>query len=72
MSMMGQEQQQCPACHHDEAPIIEHRGVRRRRECRRCKHRWTTYEITAERLEKLETIEQHAAAIAEAMAERET
>lgn len=62
-----QEENKCPVCHHDEAPIIEHRGSRRRRECRRCTHRWTTYEVPAERLAQLEAIEQHAAAIAEVM-----
>lgn len=61
--------QACPVCHDDRNAIVEHRGTRRRRECSQCRHRWTTYEVPAERLEQLETIEQHAAAIADAMAD---
>jgi transcriptional regulator NrdR family protein len=61
--------QKCPVCNHDENKIVEHRGSRRRRECGQCFHRWTTYEVPAERLEQLETIEQHAAAIADVMAD---
>lgn len=64
-----QQEQKCTACLSAENFIIEHRGIRRRRECKRCKHRWTTYELTAERVEQLETIERHAAAIAEVMNE---
>jgi len=70
MNARAQEQQQkCPVCHQCEVPIVEHRGIRRRRECSHCRHRFTTYEISAERLELLETLEQHAAAIAEAIGE---
>lgn len=68
MSARGQEENKCPVCHHDETPIVEHRGNRRRRECKLCHHRWTTYEISAKRLELLETLETHAAAIAETLA----
>ncbi len=64
---MTADHAQCEVCHHDESAIVERRGNRRRRECRRCHHRWTTYEVPAERLERLEAIEQHAAALAEAM-----
>ena len=60
-------EQPCPVCSHGTSTVVERRGARRRRECGLCHHRWTTYEISAERLEKLEKIEQHAAAIAEAM-----
>lgn len=63
----GVEEQQCPICHHDEVPIVESRGTRRRRECGACHHRYTTYEVTAERLAQLEAIEQHAGALAEIM-----
>ena len=48
----------CPVCNHDRITLLETRGERRRRECRRCLNRWTTYEIPAERLEKLERLEQ--------------
>lgn len=65
MSSVGSEQRQCPVCNFGETRIIEHHGNRRRRRCGRCMHRWTTYEVSAERLEQLEAIEQHAAAIAE-------
>jgi transcriptional regulator NrdR family protein len=67
MTARGQEEQKCPVCNHREAPIVEHRGIRRRRECGECRHRWTTYEISAARLEFLETLEQHASAMADAI-----
>jgi transcriptional repressor NrdR len=41
---------QCPYCQHTESRVLESRSteagqsVRRRRECLRCKHRFTTYE----------------------------
>lgn len=41
---------QCPSCQHTESRVLESRSteagksVRRRRECLRCKHRFTTYE----------------------------
>lgn len=66
--MASIQEMECPTCHDDEIVVVEIRGNRRRRECKACRHRWNTYEITAERLEQLETIEQHAAAIAGAMA----
>jgi transcriptional regulator NrdR family protein len=56
----------CPICS-GESAIVERRGTRRRRECGVCHHRWTTYEISAERLERLEKIEQYATAIAQAI-----
>jgi len=39
----------CPFCHHDETRVIDSRAsaensVRRRRECLKCKRRFTTYE----------------------------
>lgn len=40
----------CPACGHDETDVLDSRGtdqgrgIRRRRECQRCKRRFTTYE----------------------------
>jgi len=41
---------QCPACQHKESRVLESRpteggqSIRRRRECLKCKHRFTTYE----------------------------
>lgn len=41
---------QCPSCQHTDSRVLESRStesgqsVRRRRECLRCKHRFTTYE----------------------------
>ncbi len=40
----------CPQCSFDDAKVVESRdasegdAIRRRRECRKCKHRYTTYE----------------------------
>ena len=48
----------CPICTHPEVKLLETRDARRRRECPRCFHRWTTYEIPAERLAALERLEQ--------------
>jgi transcriptional regulator NrdR family protein len=65
MSAPAQQQDQhCRVCHNEESLVVECRGTRRRRECTRCRHRWTTYEISAERLEQLEKLEEHATAIA--------
>lgn len=40
----------CPQCKHRETQVVDsrdvHDGVRRRRECLSCKHRFTTYERT--------------------------
>jgi transcriptional regulator NrdR family protein len=47
----------CPVCNHDENDILEVRGDRRRRACRKCPHRWTTFEVAKERLERLERLE---------------
>jgi transcriptional regulator NrdR family protein len=58
----------CPACNGAENAVLEVREERRRRECTTCRHRWTTYEVPAERLERLERLEQHAAAIAQELA----
>lgn len=55
----------CPACLSPENITLEVRNIRRRLECKVCKHRWTTIEITAERFELLERLERHAAAMAE-------
>jgi transcriptional regulator NrdR family protein len=60
----------CEACNGAQNTVLEVRGDRRRRECDRCHLRWTTYEVTAERLERLERLEQHAAAMAQELGER--
>lgn len=39
--------------------------IKRRRECLRCKHRWTTYERTEDELEKLDKIREAARPLAE-------
>jgi transcriptional regulator NrdR family protein len=54
----------CPVCNGAQNAVLEVREDRRRRECLECRTRWTTYEIPAARLELLERLEQHAAAIA--------
>lgn len=42
----------CPACHENSDKVIDSResirrsGIRRRRECLKCKKRWTTYEYS--------------------------
>lgn len=40
----------CPVCQGGDSRIMEtrqtERGTRRRRECCRCRHRWTTFEIS--------------------------
>ena len=51
----------CPICQHADSAVIrtEPGGhtIRRRRECCRCRHRWTTAETAVDRLERLEQIE---------------
>lgn len=50
---------QCPECQHVRVGVIDsrysdaHDAIRRRRECPKCKHRWTTYEITAADLNRI-------------------
>jgi transcriptional regulator NrdR family protein len=39
--------------------------IKRRRECLRCRHRWTTIETTQEQLQKLEQIRDVARPLAE-------
>ena len=40
----------CPACHHEDTSVVDSRAadtgsaIRRRRECPKCQHRFTTYE----------------------------
>lgn len=46
----------CPFCHHSESKVIDSRDsqdgviIRRRRECEKCNHRFTTYERVEELL----------------------
>lgn len=58
----------CPVCNGAQNAVLEVREERRRRECTTCHHRWTTFEVTKERLELLERLEGHAAAIAQELA----
>jgi transcriptional regulator NrdR family protein len=55
----------CPVCNSAQNAVLEVREERRRRECAACRHRWTTFEVPAERLERLERLEGHAAAMAQ-------
>ena len=54
----------CPLCQHADSSVIETRqteqGIRRRRECCRCRHRWTTFEISAEQFHENERIKSAA------------
>jgi len=59
----------CPICHHDESAVIrtEPAGdtIRRRRECCRCKHRWTTYESREDAAAELARLKNALAPVAE-------
>lgn len=35
----------CPICSYEKSRVVETRGNRRRRQCERCKHKWTTLEV---------------------------
>lgn len=70
MSFNQQERSlRCPKCKSQETgvkdsrPINNNSMIRRRRRCRKCQHRWNTYEVpddvfqrTVKRLEKLEPV----------------
>lgn len=47
----------CPNCQHKLAKVIDSRAdpllVRRRRQCFSCNHRWTTYEMDRQTIERL-------------------
>lgn len=47
----------CPACQHPDHDTIDSRPsgqmIRRRRKCRKCGERWSTYECNADFLDKL-------------------
>lgn len=61
----------CPICHHDENFVVrtdaEQDTIRRRRQCRRCGHRWTTYETAADVIAKFDRLKQVLAPVAELM-----
>lgn len=42
----------CPICAHTETRVIRKTSNARRRECCRCKHRWTTVEVDKARFER--------------------
>ncbi len=46
----------CPVCHHPETRVTHSHNQVRRRECCRCKHRWRTYEVTEEEMQKITRI----------------
>ena len=63
----------CPKCR-ERAGIIDSRPapgattrVRRRRACRKCDHRWTTYELDEDELTKLEDAAQRLESIQAAL-----
>jgi len=59
----------CPICHHADSAVIrtEPAGqtIRRRRECCRCKHRWTTYESREDAAAELARLKNALAPVAE-------
>lgn len=55
----------CPICQHDETDVIEKRGERRRRKCKRCRHPFTTYELSEAEVERLRSVEAKARDLAE-------
>jgi transcriptional regulator NrdR family protein len=60
----------CPKCGEDSAVLdsreTDRSVVRRRRECRACATRWTTYELSAEEYEALQRVQQIAQTMATA------
>ena len=59
----------CPICQHGEHSVVktepaEH-AIRRRRQCLRCGHRWTTFEGMENVLDELARLKQALAPIAE-------
>ena len=59
----------CPICDHTESAVIrtEPAGgtIRRRRECCRCKHRWTTYESSTDAAAELAKLKSALVPVAE-------
>jgi transcriptional regulator NrdR family protein len=57
---------QCPSCHGD-TQVVDSRQEdekrRRRHRCRSCNLRFTTYEITAEEYERLQSVKVNVSAI---------
>lgn len=57
----------CPICKNDECEVLEKRQDRRRRRCKRCGHRFTTYEVSEAELERLRAVEAKARDLAAAV-----
>lgn len=59
----------CPICQHSEHSVVKtdpaERTIRRRRQCLRCGHRWTTHEGMVDVVEELAKLKQALAPIAE-------
>ena len=59
----------CTLCHSSESFVVRTDAVddaiRRRRECERCHHRWTTYEVSRDLVEELKTLKQALAPVAQ-------
>jgi transcriptional repressor NrdR len=59
----------CPICKHVESFVVkteaEEVSIRRRRQCTRCGHRWTTFESMADVCDELTRLRQALAPIAE-------
>ena len=57
----------CPSCRSNDVGVIETRTfseennapVRRRRKCKTCNHRWTTYEISEESMRQMRAMAEH-------------
>jgi transcriptional regulator NrdR family protein len=63
----------CPVCQHTDSSVVrtdqEAHYIKRRRQCSRCGHRWTTGEAPIEELQNTIKIKAVAAAAAKALAE---
>jgi len=59
----------CPVCEHTEHSVVKTEPapgtIRRRRQCLRCRHRWTTHEGMANLAEQLECLKRALAPVAE-------
>lgn len=59
----------CPICQHTEHSVVKTKAaqltIRRRRQCSRCGHRWTTYEGMTNVFDALNRLKQALAPVAE-------
>jgi transcriptional regulator NrdR family protein len=59
----------CPICQHGEHSVVKteaaERVIRRRRQCLRCGHRWTTFEGAADVSDELARLKQALGHVAE-------